>query len=124
MNLMKKTEEPVQQPARMEMTPASHVDENTDTFTLTVALPGVNKTDIDVTLENRTLSVTAENSVAYHKDHTLVLSEIPEVRYRVAFDLPQAIDSKGVKAANRNGMLILTLPKSEEVKPQRIAITA
>ncbi|OQC23015.1 MAG: Spore protein SP21 [Verrucomicrobia bacterium ADurb.Bin070] len=46
------------------------------------------------------------------------------MRYRAAFDLPEHVDTAGIKAANKNGLLILTLPKREEVKPRRIAIAA
>ena len=124
MSLIKKTEHEVQKINRLEVTPVSRVEESADAFTLTVELPGVSEKDVELTLENRTLSITAENTVQSFKDHTLVLTEIPEVRYRTAFDLPERVDTTGIKAANKNGLLILTLPKHEEVKPRRIAITA
>ncbi len=124
MSLIKKTEQEVQKVNRREVTPVTRVEENAEAFTLTVELPGVSENEIELTLENRTLSITAENTVPNFKDYTLVLTEIPEVRYRAAFDLPERVDTAGVKAANKNGLLILTLPKREEVKPHRIAITA
>ncbi len=124
MSLVKKTEQEVQKASRLEITPRTRVEESEDAFTLTVELPGVGEKDIELCLENRTLSVTAENAVQSFKDHTLVLNEIPEIRFRTAFDLPERVDTAGIKAANRNGLLILTLPKREEVKPRRIAITA
>jgi len=124
MSLIKKTEQEAQKASRLEVTPATRVEESEDAFTLTVELPGVNEKDIELTLENKTLSITAENTVQSFEDHTLVLTEIPEVRYRTAFDLPERVDTAGIKAANKNGLLILTLPKREEVKPRRIAITA
>ncbi len=124
MSLIKKTEQEVQKASRLEVTPATRVEESEDAFTLTVELPGVNEKDIELTLENKTLAITAENTVQSFKDHTLVLTEIPEVRYRTAFDLPERVDTAGIKATNKNGLLILSLPKREEVKPRRIAITA
>jgi len=124
MSLIKKTEQDVQKVNRLEVTPVSRVDETGDAYTLTVELPGVDERDIELTLENRTLSIVAENTVQSFKDHVLVLTELPEVRYRTAFDLPDRVDTAGIKAANRNGLLVLTLPKREEVKPRRIAISA
>ena len=124
MSLIKKTEHEVQKVNRLEVTPASRVQESEDAFTLTVELPGVDEKAIELTLENRTLSVTAENEVGTFKDYSLVLTEIPEVRYRTAFDLPDRVNTADIKAAHQNGLLILTLPKREEVKPRRIAITA
>lgn len=123
MNLTPKTEHEAQKVNRAELTPASRVEESKDAYTLTVELPGVIEKDIEVTLENRVLSVTAENTVESMREHTLVLSEIPEARYRAAFDLPEHVNTEGIKATNKNGLLILTLPKHEEVKPRRIAVT-
>ncbi len=124
MSLVKKNKAEVQKVNRQEIAPVSWVDENDEAFTLTLELPGVTEKGIDLSLEERTLSVTAENTVETFKDYTLVFSEIPEVRYRAAFELPERVDTAGVKAAHKNGLLILTLPKREEVKPRRIAITA
>jgi len=124
MSLIKKTEHEVQKVNRLEVTPVSRVQESDEALTLTVELPGVDEKAIELTLENRTLSVTAENEVGTFKDHALVLTEIPEVRYRTAFDLPERVNTADIKAAHHNGLLILTLPKREEVKPRRIAITA
>jgi len=124
MSLLKKERYDVQKDNRLEVTPVSRVDESDEAFTLTIELPGVGEKEIELTLEDRTLSVTAENTVERFKDYTLVLTEIPEVRYRAAFEMPERVDTANLKAATRNGLLILTLPKREEVKPRRIAITA
>ena len=124
MSLIKKSEQEVQKVSRVEGTPVSRVTENEEAFVLTVELPGVGEKETELVLENRTLSLTAENAPQSFKDHSLVLNEIPEVRYRAAFDLPERVDTAGIKAARSNGLLVLTLPKREEVKPRRIAITA
>jgi len=124
MSLQKNNEHETQKMNRMETTPASRVNETAEGYLLTIELPGVDEKSIELTLENRTLSVVAENTVQTFKDYTPVLAEIPEVRYRTAFDLPEHVDTAGIKATNRNGLLVLTLPKREEVKPRRIDITA
>jgi len=124
MNLMKRNEQDVQKVDRVEVTPVTRVDESDDAFTLTVEMPGVDEKDIALSLEHRTLSVTAQNTVERYKDYTLAITEIPEVRYHASFELPERINTAGIKAANRNGLLVLTLPKCEEVKPRRIEITA
>lgn len=124
MSLIKREESEVQKVDRMEVTPMSRVSENDEAFTLAVELPGVGEKDITLTVEHRTLTVTAENTVQQLKDHTLTLAEIPEVRFRAAFELPERVDTGGIRASSKNGLLILTLPKREEVKPRRIAITS
>jgi HSP20 family protein len=126
MSLLKKSDSnanEVQKISRMEATPVSRVDESEDAFVMTVELPGVGERDIELVLENHTLSITAENTVQRFNDHTLVLNEIPELRYRTAFDLPERVDTAGIRAAHKDGLLILTLPKREEVKPKRISIS-
>jgi HSP20 family molecular chaperone IbpA len=124
MSLIKKKETDVQTFSRVEVTPLSRVSESEDGFTLTVELPGVCEKDVELTIEHRTLTVSAENTVQSYTDHTLTLTEIPEVRYRAAFELPERVDTAGIKASQRDGLLLLTLPKRDEVKPRRIAIAA
>ena len=125
MSLTKKSDQQdVQKVDRVELTPASRVVECENAYTLTVELPGVSEKEIELTLENRVLSITAENTLEVFKDYTLVLHELPEARYRAAFDLPDHVDTVGIKAATKNGLLVLTLPKREEVKPRRIAVKA
>ena len=124
MSLIKKSENvDAQKVSRVEVTPVSRVTENGEAFVMTVELPGVGDKDLELVLENHTLSLTAENALQSFKDHSLVLNEVAEVRYRAAFDLPDRVDAAGIKAAHRNGLLILTLPKREEVKRKRISIS-
>lgn len=124
MNLMKRTDAEARRMTREEVSPVTRLDENTEAFTLTLELPGVSEKDINLVIEHRTLAVTAENTVEVHKDYTPTLTEIPEVSYRAAFELPERVDAANIRAEHRHGLLVLTLPKREEVKPRRIAIEA
>lgn len=124
MSLMKREKVEVEKANRLELTPVSRITESEEAFTLTMELPGVSEKQVELTLEDRTLIVTAENEVGSFKEHTLVLNEIQEVRYRAAFELPERVDTAKLQASCKNGMLVLTLPKREDVKPRRIAITA
>ncbi|NLF99561.1 MAG: Hsp20/alpha crystallin family protein, partial [Lentisphaerae bacterium] len=69
MSLMKRTEQDVQKMNRVELTPASRVLEGEEAYTLTVELPGVSEKEIELTLENRVLSITAENTLETFKDY-------------------------------------------------------
>jgi len=124
MSLMKRDRVEAERANRLELTPVSRITESEEAFTLTMELPGVSEKQVELTLEDRTLTVTAEKEVASFKDYTLILNEIQEARYRAAFELPERVDTAKVQASCKNGMLVLTLPKREEVKPRRIAITA
>jgi len=64
MSLTKKSDQQdVQKVDRVELTPASRVVECENAYTLTVELPGVSEKEIELTLENRVLSITAENTL-------------------------------------------------------------
>ncbi|MBP5511012.1 MAG: Hsp20/alpha crystallin family protein [Kiritimatiellae bacterium] len=107
---------------RAEISPLYTVEESADGYTLTLELPGVDTKDINLEIENRTLSVTAENTVGAYEGYAKVIREAPEVRYRASFDLPEQVDGEAVKASRKNGLLILTLPKRAAVKPRKIEI--
>ena len=108
---------------RREITPDYHFDETETAFTVKVELPGVTEKSVDLTVENRKLSITAENEVGRYEGYERVLNELPEIRYRTTFELPERVDSEGIKAAMKNGVLTLTLPKRAEVQPRKIAVS-
>lgn len=125
MSLLKNNDVEVQKTEkRPEVTPASRIKEGGEAFTLTVELPGVDEKGIEIMLENRTLSITADSQLGDFPDYKKIAGELPEVRYRTAYELPECVDSAAIKAATRNGLLILTIPKHEEVKPRRIEVVA
>lgn len=109
---------------RQEATPCCRVDETQEAFLVAIELPGVDGRAAELAIEDRTLSVVAENAPGRYEGHELVLNEIPAVRYRASFSLPECVDTAGIRAALRQGVLELTLPKRGEASPRRIAITA
>lgn len=113
---------PAMKHPRTELSPLYTVEESADGYTLTLELPGVDTKDINLEIENRTLSVTAENTVGAYEGFAKVIREAPEVRYRASFDLPEQVDGEAVRASRKNGLLILTLPKRAAVKPRKIEI--
>jgi len=105
--------------------PAVDVYAKGDDIVVHVELPGVEKDDIDLKVENGTLTIRGERKRA---------SEIEEGKaYRLEraygsftrrFSLPKGLDASGVKAAFKNGVLEVTLPKAEEAKPRKIEVAA
>ncbi|MEE9212271.1 MAG: Hsp20/alpha crystallin family protein [Phycisphaeraceae bacterium] len=84
-------------------------------------LPGFKKDEIDVTLENGTLTISAERKT----DESNGTHHLTERRYtRVArrFTLPNTVSESDIQARLDNGVLHLTLNKREEVKPRKIDI--
>jgi len=108
-------------------TPASVVDvdivENEGNYTLTAELPGVDKKDLKVTVENDTLTIEAEkrNSHESEKDGHYH-SERSYGKFSRSFKLNGQVDAEKIDAEYKDGVLNLTLPKREEVKPCDVAV--
>jgi len=106
------------------LTPAMDVKERDDAYVIKTEMPGVNKDDVSITLENGVLTITGESkSEKEEKEGERVLRQ--ERRYGKfvrSLRLGTQIDEKGVKASYKDGVLELILPKAEEVKPKRITV--
>ena len=103
------------------LTPVVNILETTDGYVLEAEMPGVNKEGLDITVENGELILVGRRS---DKDApgTAVYRESRQWDYRRVFDLDPAIDTTRISAKIDQGILTLTLPKAEEVKPRRIAV--
>jgi HSP20 family protein len=91
---------------------------------VTAELPGVKKEDIDVSVENGVLTITAETrSETEEKEGDRVIRQERRYgRYLRSLRLGKTVDEKRVKASYRDGILELILPKAEEVKPKKITV--
>jgi len=87
------------------------VHEDKDNLQVSAELPGVNRDDINVELLDDTLSLTASRKQGEQT-----------VSFERSFSLPYAVQADKVVAAYENGILRLTLPKAEAVKPRKIAV--
>jgi HSP20 family protein len=104
---------------------ALDVAEKDDVFTVKASLPGVSPEDLNVTLEDNVLTVQGE----IKEDETIEEEtyHIRERRYGSfsrSLRFPVPVNSSEIEAAYENGVLTLTVPKAEEVKPKRIEIKA
>ena len=85
-------------------------------------MPGVDKSHIDVSVEDDVLMV--EGRIDFSKYHGLtpIYAEYPVGHYRRRFTLSNRIDQHKISAEMGDGVLTITLPKVEEVKPRRVSI--
>ena len=104
------------------VSPAVDVVEGPAAYVLTVDLPGVAESDIDVTVERNVLSLSARRTVHSHADHRRLLAEIAHGDYRRTFTLPEQVDREAIAATFRNGVLSLTVPKAAAALPRKISI--
>ena len=100
------------------------ITNTSDALVVEAALPGIKPEDVDITVEDGTLSIRAESREQHEetKGETLV-SEIRRgtVSRRVA--LPTGLEADKATATFEHGVLRLTFPRSEAVKPRRIQIS-
>jgi HSP20 family protein len=104
---------------------AIDVAEKGDLFTIKASLPGMSPEDLNVTLEDNVLTIQGE----LREDETIEEEtyHIRERRYGSfsrSLRFPVPVNANSIEAAYENGVLTLTVPKAEEVKPKRIEIKA
>ncbi len=104
-------------------TPALDLYEEKDNLVVKVELPGMKREDIDVSLHEGSLSISGERkSEEKHQDADVYRTERFFGRFQRTVTLPTPVAADKVKAQYKDGILTITLPKTEEAKPKRIDV--
>lgn len=104
--------------------PAVDIVETEDAFVATADLPGLKKGDIDVSIEDSVLTVSGERKFENAEEKgTYRRVERSYGTFRRSFTLPRSVDAGKVEAKFKDGVLSLTLPKSEVAKGRKIAVS-
>ena len=103
------------------VTPAVDVFENADEVLVVADVPGVPSDQIDVRVENGTLTLQARRPE--ENDGTALAREYDVVDYARPFRIPAGIDTASISAEAKNGTLLVRLPKIAAVKPRKIAVS-
>ena len=124
MNLLSKKDPQVsiQTAPRRTVIPRYDLEETADAFIIAAFVPGVNRSELETNLDKETLTVFARRTWTPPSDWTAVYREIPAADYRLVLELDHRVNREAVKAELHQGVLTLTLPKAEAVKPRRIEI--
>ena len=106
---------------------AVDVREDGDHIYVEAELPGFKKDEVDITLENQTLTISAERrseskNGGDQKKGDLLLHERRYTRFLRSFTLPPTVDEQTVNAKLTDGVLTITLNKREETKPRKITV--
>ena len=107
--------------AEQFITPPATVLENADGYTLEVEMPGVNKETLEMWVENHELTIVGRRSMPAI-DGTLLHRESRLENFRRTFELDPTIDAEKISAKIEHGVVSLTLPKAEQVKPRKITV--
>lgn len=119
--LQKKDETTV--PARA-FVPTTDIYETDEALTLVMEMPGVDKANLDIRLENDVLSVDGRIDFGKYEKLQPLYSEYNIGHYRRSFSLSSShFDQSRIKAETKDGILTLTLPKAERAKPRRIEVS-
>ena len=108
--------------AEQFVAPAASVVENGDGYLLQVEMPGVNKDGLEISTEGNELTITGRRPLPTI-DGTLIHHESRRENFRRTFEIDPSIDLNKVNARIEQGLLTVTLPKAEHVKPRRIAVS-
>lgn len=102
--------------------PLVDIYENDDEILLHVDMPGVDKKDVAVNIDNGQLVLGGVRKL--ETTGAAQWEEFGDVEFERAFSVPQTIDMEKVCAELKDGVLCLHLPKSEAAKPRQIEIQA
>ena len=102
--------------------PAATVLENADGYTLQVEMPGVNKENLEMWVENNELTILGRRALP-SVEGALLHRESRSENFRRSFELDPSIDAGRISAKIEQGVVTLTLPKAEQVKPRKIAVS-
>lgn len=102
--------------------PAGKISSTKDQITLLLEMPGVDKDNLEITLENTLLQIVGKKKIPDHKNGWLH-RERKEGKYVKEYYLEEEVDQDSIKASIENGVLILTVNIKEKAKPRKIAIT-
>ena len=102
--------------------PYADIYETDEALSVVMEMPGVEKKDIDVALENGVLRVSGRIDFTKYEDMEPVYTEYNIGHYTRSFTLSNKIDQDKISAQVDDGVLTLTLPKAQEAQPRRISI--
>ena len=103
--------------------PKVDIEENEGGYTIHADLPGLDKSDVSITVENGMLKIEGEKKVESRREKERYYHlERSYGKFCRTFALPDEVDAQKIAASMKNGVLELTLPKSEQAKPKSIEV--
>ena len=108
--------------AEQFITPPASVTEVADGYMLEIEMPGVKKDGLEISVENNELTIIGRRSLPA-VEGTLIHRESRPENFRRAFEIDPSIDADKISAKIDQGLVTLTLPKAEHVKPRKITVS-
>lgn len=106
---------------RISSTPPANVAQNQAHYDLEIALPGFDKAEISLSVQDRALLLTAQKKEDL-RTTDLVQQEFTISSLQRTFHMPDSVDTSGIQASLRQGILYVRLPYERKAPSQHIAI--
>jgi HSP20 family protein len=120
--LSRETREPDRGQAQQFITPPASLTEIADGYMLEIEMPGVKKDGLDISVENNELTIVGQRSLPALEGMLIHRESRPE-NFRRVFELDPSIDGDKINAKIDQGLVTLTMPKAEHVKPRKITVS-
>ena len=105
--------------------PAVDIYEDAQKLALTFEVPGIKPDDVDIRVENNTLTVKGERTLSTEqKEENFRRIERRFGSFVRSFTLPQTVDTEQVSAHGENGVLVVELPKKAAAQPKQIKVNS
>jgi HSP20 family protein len=108
--------------AEQFIAPPASVRESPEGYMLDIEMPGVKKDGLDISIEDNELMIIGRRSLPA-MEGTLIHRESRSENFRRTFELDPSIDAGKISAKVEQGLVTLTLPKAEHVKPRKITVS-
>ncbi|NLN96190.1 MAG: Hsp20/alpha crystallin family protein [Bacteroidales bacterium] len=97
--------------------PSVNIIEGKEDFRIEVAVPGLDKKDFKIDLNNNVLVISSEKEVKNEQtDEKYMRKEFSYSSFQRSFTLPNSVDAEKINAAYKDGVLNVTIPKKEDAK--------
>lgn len=103
--------------------PRTNLFEDGDNFEIQAEVPGIAKDDLNIKIQGNYLEISGKRSVDPPEGYKIHRNERGSGTFSRSFTLPDNVDAEKVEATLKDGILYLTLPKSEAAKPKQITIS-
>jgi len=97
--------------------PAVNISENSESFKIELAAPGLEKKDFKIEIKNNILTISSEKEVKNEEENEKFMrKEFNYCSFRRSFGLPQTANTEKISATHNNGILEISISKKEEAK--------
>ncbi len=107
-----------------ELTFPIDVRADSESFTISALLPGVDPDNLDIQIVNEIVTISGELRTDRDENANYLLAERPSGKFHRVISLPTPLDAAKVEANLENGILTLMIPKAEEAKPRTIKVVS